>query len=42
MLACQFHWSYTELMTLDHAERRRWVRQAELLASRETGWVGRR
>lgn len=32
MLAYHFHWPYAELMNLDHAERRRWVSQAELRA----------
>lgn len=26
-IACHFHWSYGELMQLDHHERRRWVRE---------------
>ena len=26
-IACHFHWSYGELMQLDHRERRRWVRE---------------
>jgi hypothetical protein len=26
-IACHFHWSYGELMRLDHHERRRWVRE---------------
>lgn len=34
MLAYHFHWPHAELMRLDHAERRRWVRQAELIADR--------
>lgn len=31
MLGCHVHWTYQELMDLDHAERRRWLRSlAEL------------
>lgn len=25
MLACHIHWTHEELMSLDHAERRRWM-----------------
>jgi hypothetical protein len=26
-IACHFHWSYGELMQLEHRERRRWCRE---------------
>jgi hypothetical protein len=26
-IACHFHWSRVELMSLEHAERRRWCEQ---------------
>ena len=26
-IACHFHWSYGELMRLEHHERRRWCRE---------------
>jgi hypothetical protein len=30
-LACRMHWTRTELLSLDHRERRRWVREVAAL-----------
>jgi hypothetical protein len=29
------HWSYTEVMSMEHAERRRWIREIVRLARTE-------
>lgn len=33
-LAYHFHWPYTQLMALDHLERRRWVDETARLVDR--------
>ncbi|WP_087666680.1 DUF6760 family protein [Caballeronia humi] len=33
-LAYHFHWPYTQLMTLDHLERRRWVEETAKIVDR--------
>ncbi|MFF5112056.1 DUF6760 family protein [Streptosporangium sp. NPDC000509] len=42
-LAFHFHWSYQEVMRLDHQERRRWVAEAARINERlsETGGMWR-
>ena len=30
-----FHWSYAEIMDMEHAERRRWVREILEMTRRE-------
>ena len=42
MLAYHFKWPHSELMWLDHAERRRWVTElTRLLGDPQPGWAGR-
>lgn len=33
-IAYHFHWSRQEVLTLDHAERRRWVREISMINRR--------
>jgi hypothetical protein len=36
-IAHHFHWSHSDLMTLDHAERRRWCREISAINRRING-----
>jgi hypothetical protein len=36
LIASQFHWSYTDIMAMDHQERRQWVEEIRKL----TGQTG--
>jgi uncharacterized protein DUF6760 len=36
-IAYHFHWTNTELMTLEHAERRRWCRQISAINRQQNG-----
>jgi hypothetical protein len=37
VIAHHFHWSHSDLMTLDHAERRRWCREISAINRRING-----
>jgi hypothetical protein len=36
-IAHHFHWSYSELMQLDHGQRRRWCREISAINRRLNG-----
>lgn len=36
-IAHHFHWSYNDLMQLDHAERRRWCREISAINRKISG-----
>ena len=36
-LAYHFHWSHDEAMTLEHADRQRWVREISAINERMNG-----
>jgi hypothetical protein len=36
-VAYHFHWPHEEIMTLEHADRRRWVREISAINTRVNG-----
>jgi hypothetical protein len=36
-IACHFHWSYGEVMSLEHPERRRWCREISAVNRAQDG-----
>jgi hypothetical protein len=36
-LGCHVHWTYGEIMTLDHGQRRRWVAEVRRLIALHDG-----
>jgi hypothetical protein len=38
-LAFHFHWSYEDLMNMEHRERRRWIQEIITLLTERQEWV---